>query len=388
VNRAGKILHIIGDKLLNSYTIITVLYVMEIIIIPIQGFYFHNYNNFTIFRNSSYHFFNKTNLYILYPSEYYDLFLYNPTFSLLFAPIAYLPLRVALSAWVAISIIFFYFSIRSLPLSNRSKLFILYFTFLEVIMSMQRFETNLIIAASILFSFVYLEKTRFFKSAFFVNLGFFIKGYGAISGAFYLLKQPAKRKLPPLLIWFFLLMLLPLVHYSPREFLALYQQWYRSLADYHNANVGLSVMGLMSGFFKIPVPSIYWQIAALILAIVTTLRIMMGRTYERIKYPYLAYLMIFVVIFNHTAETATYITAVTGIAIWYATSSKSHLDKALLFLSFLTVLSHSDLCPVRLRYDFFRYYCLTSLVPLIVFFKLQFFLLKAHARTVDHIAPV
>ena len=50
-----------------------------------------HYNNYKIFKESYFHLIQNKDLYQLYPAEHFDYFKYSPTFSLLMAPIAYLP---------------------------------------------------------------------------------------------------------------------------------------------------------------------------------------------------------------------------------------------------------------------------------------------------------
>ena len=48
-------------------------------------------NNFLIFKQSFWHVVDQLPLYIHYPKEYFDLFLYGPTFSMVIAPFAVPP---------------------------------------------------------------------------------------------------------------------------------------------------------------------------------------------------------------------------------------------------------------------------------------------------------
>jgi len=63
----------------------------------------HNHNNFLIFRAASRHLIAGSDLYTLYPAEHADLYKYSPTFALLFAPFAFLPLLPAIFLWNALN---------------------------------------------------------------------------------------------------------------------------------------------------------------------------------------------------------------------------------------------------------------------------------------------
>jgi hypothetical protein len=48
-------------------------------------------NNFVIFKSSSGHFLNQMPLYLEYPKEYFDLYLYGPIFAILMVPFSWIP---------------------------------------------------------------------------------------------------------------------------------------------------------------------------------------------------------------------------------------------------------------------------------------------------------
>jgi hypothetical protein len=310
------------------------------------------------------------------------VFLYNPTFSFLFTPIAYLPTILGISIWVILIAGLFYCAVRLLPMGNKSNLFILYFTFLELNTSVQNLQTNSIIAASILFAFIFLEHRSTFKSSFFVNLGFFIKAYGAVSGAFYILKNPRIKSLLHLLLWFLVLISLPLLFYSPGQFVILYKQWIESLSADHDISLGLSVMSFMANVFHYHGPVYYTQFVGVFMLLVTMLLIALKKTYEEVKFFFLAYIMIWVTIFNHTSESSTYIIASTGVAIWYVNSKKTILDKILIIITFiLTVMSPSDLFPAYLRTHFVKPYSLKVLGPMLIFIIIQISLVNNYVKS-------
>lgn len=370
------------EKILNNYMLITVLFASVILITPFKHYFLNSYNNYTIFQHSSFHFFQKVNLYLEYPKEYYDVFLYNPTFSFLFTPIAYFPTILGIFIWVTLIAGLFYYAVRLLPMDKKSNLFILYFTFLELNTSVQNLQTNSLIAASILFAFIFLERRSTFKSSFFVNLGFFIKAYGAVSGAFYILKNPRIKGLLYLLLWFLVLISLPLLFYSPGQFVVLYKQWIESLSTDHDTNLGLSVMSFMASVFHYHGPVYYTQFVGIFMLLVTMLLIALKKTYEEVKFYFLAYIMIWVIIFNHASESSTYIIASTGAAIWYINSKKTILDKILIITTFiLTVMSPSDLFPSYLRTHFVKPYSLKVLGPMLIFIKIQISLVYNYVKS-------
>jgi hypothetical protein len=82
---------------------------------------------------------------------------------------------------------------------------------------------------------------------------------------------------------------------------------------------------------------------------------------------YLCSVLVFCVIFNHQAESPTFVIAITGAAIWFATIQRpSRLEWALLgFVVVFTILASSDVMPPAIQRDFFDRYRFKT-VPLIV----------------------
>jgi hypothetical protein len=73
------------------------------------------------------------------------------------------------------------------------------------------------------------------------------------------------------------------------------------------------------------------------------------------------------VIFNHQAESPTFVIAITGAAIWFTTIARpSRLEWALFgFVVLFTILASSDVMPRAIQRDFFDRYRFKT-VPLIV----------------------
>lgn len=356
----------------RNLRIVEILYILAAIIVSLQRYLLHHYNNFTIYQHSAFHFFGRTNLYAAYPDEYYDYFLYNPSFALLFAPFAYLPTFIGIFVWVVFVAAVYYFSIRLLHFDIKTKLFIYGFTFLELITSLQNVQTNPLIAAFILFTFIFLENEKAFKALAFPNLGFFIKGYGAISGILFILKQPKFKNFLYLLFWFVILLCLPLIYYSPGGLISMYVQWKDSLLTEHAINPGISLMRMIISISRLQIPVIWIQMAGLLLFLSTVIIILLRKNYENVKPIFLAYIMIWVTIFNHDAESSTYIIAITGVAIWYVCSSRSLIDKILLAVTFiLSVLSPTDIFPDILYRKYVLPFALKALGPSLIWLKIQ-----------------
>jgi hypothetical protein len=369
---------VVMKKIIKDFRFIAVLIAVISVIASLQHYLSKHCNNFIIFRHSSYHFFQKANLYLEYPAQYFDRFLYNPCFALLFAPFAYLPLYLSMLAWVLFSAMAYYFSVLRLPIEKKDRLFILYFVLIELITSLQNLQSNALLAAAILFAFGLLERGKPFRAALFPALGFVIKGYGAVSGIFFFLKKPGIKSVLFPLFWLIVLSSVPVLFYGFHGTALLYRQWVASLIQDHEVNDGISIMRVLIHLFKVPLSVIAIQLTGLVLFLATCACILLRKNYERVKYPFLAYVLIWVIVFNHCSESATYVIAVTGAALWYAQSLKNGLDRALIIITFiLTVLSPTDIFPRHLRDAFVVPYGLKALGPSLIWIRLQGALLLA-----------
>jgi hypothetical protein len=78
-------------------------------------------------------------------------------------------------------------------------------------------------------------------------------------------------------------------------------------------------------------------------------------------------MLIWVIIFNHKAESPTYIIAVAGVGIWYFAMPKAAWRTSLFWLVFIfTSLATTDICPPALKDAFFKPYTIKALPCIIV----------------------
>jgi hypothetical protein len=86
---------------------------------------------------------------------------------------------------------------------------------------------------------------------------------------------------------------------------------------------------------------------------------------------YLSSVLIWMVIFNHKAESPTYIIAITGIGIWYFSQRPEPLNTVLLIASFLLItMSVSDLVPPAVRNGFIRPYGIKAVMAIVVWCRI------------------
>lgn len=331
-----------------------------------------SYNNYIIFQHSVFHFFDHSNPYLEYPAEYFDVFLYNPTFIVLFMPFARPSGHLGVILWPLFTSIVYFLGINTLPFTQKSKVFLCYLILPELFTSISNMQTNPLIAAFTVLAFTSLEKQQYAKASIFPPLNFFIKGYGAVAGVFFLLKNPKLKTFIYLAICFVILGALPLLFYSWEEYVTLYGQWFVSLRDDYSINTGLSVMGVVRSLLYAEASIPFIQLAGVACFLTTLGLFFYRRNYEDLKFQFLAYVMIWMVIFNQAAESPTYIIAATGVFIWYIKSLQTRLDIALFVLFMvLTVLSCTDIFPRYLANTFVKPYSLKALPCILIWLKIQ-----------------
>ena len=97
----------------------------------------------------------------------------------------------------------------------------------------------------------------------------------------------------------------------------------------------------------------------------------------------LASLLLWIVLFNHKAESPTFIIAMSGIGIWYFGQERQPLNLALLIGAlFLVSLSVSDLVPHSVREHLVKPYRIKALIPLVIWCKLLYELLSGSYRPI------
>jgi hypothetical protein len=96
----------------------------------------------------------------------------------------------------------------------------------------------------------------------------------------------------------------------------------------------------------------------------------------------LSSVLMWVILFNHRAETATLVIAVCGCALGYYTSHRTVLDTGLLLAVVLvTCLAPTDLCPLWLRQGVVKPYALAIVPVLGMWIKLNYDLVWKAGKT-------
>jgi hypothetical protein len=299
--------------------------------------------NFEIFRAASRHLLTGQDLYAEYPAEHSDRFKYSPTFALLFAPLAWIPWPVALFLWSTLNALLLFVAVeRVLP--GRRAMLAGGLLLLEVLRGMQNAQSNALVAALIVLSFATMERHRGWRAALAVALGACVKIFPLAALTFAIPRRRAIQTGLAAGVIGVALVMLPLTLLSPTALAAQYGSW-RGVEASDAQQRWFSVMELVHRTTGVAWPN--WPLQLLgTLALLAPLAIRRERWDEaRFRLLYLCSVLLYVVLFNHQAERASYLIAFTGATIWFASEARTRARTALYALAVLTIPVMSTLIP-------------------------------------------
>jgi hypothetical protein len=337
----------------------------------------HSINNFLIFKNVFWHVIDQKNLYIAYPAEYEDHNFYGPVFSFIIAPFAVLPAWLGVICWVLCNAGILYYAITQLPFHQKAIQTILLITAIEFMTSSHNVQFNPAVAACIILSYTFVRKGKDFWAAFFIAVGLLTKLYGISGIVFFFFSRHKLKFAGSFLSWLVVLFCLPMLISSPAFILQTYKDWAHTLVlkNLHNITLNyismqdLTVMGIIRRTFRYAdLPTLAVLIPAALLLALPLLRYKLFQNTVFQLY-YLCLALISVVIFSSSAESATYVIAMAGVAIWFVINmhEKSTFNTiVLIFALFTTSLASTDLVPQFIKHDIVRRYALKALPCFIV----------------------
>ncbi|MBS1602841.1 MAG: DUF2029 domain-containing protein [Bacteroidetes bacterium] len=367
----------------KNLTIVLIAYILIAVIATAQDIFgglktyipggpaYLRYNNFRIFKLSFYHLLQGKDIYQLFPAEHWDLYKYSPAFALCFGILSWMPDSIGLLLWNLINSLCLFFGIRLLPdLSNEKKSWILLFSLLEMLLSIQNTQSNGLMAGLIVLAFALAERSKYAWSTLCIVFSFYIKIYGILALVFYLF-YPGKLRLAAWTVfWMVFFAALPLLVISTHQLGFLYHSWLSLLLNDRSASMGTSLMGIMDTWFHLASWKNTVTVAGVILFVLPLVhyRQYMDYTYRIL---YLASVLIWMVIFNHKAESPTFVIVTAGIGIWYFSQRRNTINLILLILSFFLIsMSVSDLVPAPIRNNIVRPYGIKAVMGIVVWFKI------------------
>ena len=325
------------------------------------------FNNYLIFKYSFSHLVHGEDLYALHTGHHGDYFKYSPTFALAMAPFHYLPDWLGLTLWSLLNSLILLAGLALLPAIDEKKKFVLVlFILLELIGNLQNEQSNAMVTGFILLTFGFLERRKMWLAALFVALGFYLKIFGIVAGVLFIFYPGKKEFIFSFLIWMALLLALPLIVVPPGYLLDQYQGWGALLNSDLDTRYGFSIMGILDKWFGIAISRQLVMGAGIVLLGSVLLRV---RCYGEFPFRliFLSALLMWGILFNHTAEPSGYILAMTGIGIWFFGGRRTGLRTGLTIASFVLVsLVSTDLMPAGVRNDIIYPYYIRTLPVLVI----------------------
>jgi hypothetical protein len=328
-----------------------------------------HYNNYLIFKYSFFHLIENKDLYSSYP-EHWDFYKYSPTFAALMAPLAIAPDAAGLLFWNALNLLVLFFAVWKLPFpTNKTRLFGLGLVLLEAFASVHNSQSNALIAGLILFAFLCLEKKQTALASLFIVLTVFIKVFGIVALILFIFYPNKFKAFLYTIGWTVLLAALPLLFVSFPQLTFLYESWMVMLRDDHNMSIGLSVAGWLYTWFGFEAKTPTVIIGMFLLC----LPLLKYKHFREMKFKllFLSSILLWIVIFNHKAESPTFVIAVTGVSIWYFCQKPKIENTILLFFVLVfTILSSTGIFPKAFHEKYVQQFVLKAVPCILVWFKI------------------
>lgn len=381
----------------RNYTTILTIYILVVAVITIQSLLLENktfapggiaypqYNNYLIFKQSFFHLINNQDLYASYPAEQGDLFKYSPAFALFFAPFAWLPDSFGLFLWNALNALCLFAAFAMFPKTDlRSRILMMLFVLVELVTALQNSQSNALIAGMMILAFVMLERDKLFLAALLITGTVYIKLFGVFGFGLFLFYPNKMKFILYSALCMILLAVVPLVVISFDQLKFLYSSWLSLLGYDHDTSNGLSVLGWITTWFGVAMDKKVLLLTGVVLLGLPFIQIKKFG-YFQFRTAMLASILLWIVIFNHRAESPTFIIAMAGVAVWYFTKQASRVDFILIMLALVfTSLSTTDLFPNSIQDNIFDPYVVKAVPCIIIWGKIIFDSFKQKTLSAAH----
>jgi hypothetical protein len=317
------------------------------------------YNNFLIFKWAGFNFLNELPLYISNDPLHYDLFKYSPTCALAFVPLSWLPTGLGLLLWNLVNMILPLWALNQIIGLNKAAKNILAIWLLgEGITSLLNVQSNGLVLGLLLGSIASFQRDKNGLTVLLILLAGFIKIFGWIFFLLFLLKP---KSIPKAALYGLsyggMLVLAPLLFVNASYLISEYRWWLLLLKHDSGTYIKLSFMGWFQSWFSIVPPKNVVLFAALAIQIVPLFWLYRaakrsGQVHTQLI-QFGASLLVWVVLFNHMAESATYVIAVGGIVLFFSGEAQERRWPAwtvLTLVMLFSVLGPTDIYPKELRY--------------------------------------
>ena len=184
-----------------------------------------------------------------YAQAHQIYFLYSPVFSVIFAPIFYLPWWLGPYVWNIGNYTLFSLAIKWLPQQlEKFKLYIFVFLLSVVMQTVFCYQHNIIVSYIYIFAFILLERGKGFWAVFLIMLSATTKIYGAAELAILLCYPKVWRNFGYAILCGTFFLLLPAVNTNFDNVFVLYQQMFDMIAAHHSDSDFTGILFALTGF--------------------------------------------------------------------------------------------------------------------------------------------
>lgn len=245
-----------------------------------------------------------------------------------------------------------------------------------MVTSIQNEQSNGLITGCILMAFAFLENRRYGLATFLIVLTVYVKLFGLVAFLIFLF-YPKKWKLAAYTaLWTIILFFIPLLFVDWAQYLFLWEAYGAMLLEDHSTSYGFSIMGIWHTWTNLEVNKLAFLAVGFLALCIPYLRVKSYQNYT-FRFQALMAILLWIVIFNHKAESPTFVIAMTAMALWYVQSSRMKWQTILIIFAFVfTSLSSTDLFPAFVREEWIKPYAIKALPSIIVWMVITFGLIN------------
>ena len=280
-------------------------------------------------------------------------FLYSPVFSVIFAPIFFLPWWLGPFVWNVGNYTLFSLAIKLLPEPlKRYRLPIFVFMLSVVLQSVFCYQHNLIVSYIFIFAFILLERGKGFWAVFLIMLSATTKVYGAAELAILFCYPKVWRNFGYAALCGAGFLLLPMINTNFDNVFVLYQQMFDMIASHHNDSDYIGIL-FAWGLKPFLLPN-YRLVQVVVLGLLGVLFFWRHDRWRdfRFRVQALGVLSGFMILFSDCPETHTYVICLPFYAMAFWLQPQRTWFDWVLFWSLVVnfcILPTDVLCPAWLH---------------------------------------
>lgn len=280
-------------------------------------------------------------------------FLYSPVFSVIFAPIFFLPWWLGPFVWNIGNYSLFALAIKMLPQQlDKYKHWIFLFLLSVILQTVFCYQHNIIVSYIYIFAFILLERGKAFWAVLLIMISATTKVYGAAELAILFCYPKVWRNLGYAVLCGAALLLLPAVNTAFDNVFVLYQQMFDMIASHHSDSDFIGIL-FARGLKPLLLPN-YRLVQIVVLALLGVAFFARYKRWKdfRFRVQALAVLTGYMILFSDCPETHTYIITLPfyAMAFWLQ-PRRTWLDWTLFWLLVINfcILPTDVLCPAWLH---------------------------------------